>query len=165
MNRFLGLFLSLLIVTGCGLAEDQSSVELELGANEQRMELTKFPNNTGTHLATQTTPDGVVTLNQAYISQHLYGRDLVLDVYVRNLGQEKEIWVVDDLNRETTEAFYARDYWNYDGAASWRFTTPDGKDNILVRIKGVAFTGHPYSIYVKMNGQTYVNRITVGSGS
>lgn len=166
MKRLLGVCLSLLVGTGCGLADDgdEAVVDLELGANEQRMELTAFPNNTGTRLSTQSTPDGVVTINQAHIWQHLYGRDLVLDLYVENLGPDKKIWVVDEWNRKTTEVSYARDYWNYDGAASWRFTTSDGKDNILVRIKGLAFTDRPYSIFVNMSGQTYLNRITLEGG-
>lgn len=166
MKRVFGVCLSLLVATGCAASSgaELASAEQDFSASGAEMTLDRFPNNTGTRLAHQSSPDGVVTVNQAYVSQHLFGRDLVLDLYVANLGAEKQIWVVDERNQKSTEASFAGDYWNNNGAASWRFTTADDKDNIVVRIKGFAYPEQPYSIYVKMNGQTHESKITLGGG-
>ncbi len=161
MKRLIAMSLSFLVAAGCAAPiEEQGSDALSLESSS--MTLANFPNNTGTRLESQSSSDGVVTVNQAYISQHLYGRDLVLDLYVSNLGAEKQIWVVDERDRHSTPVSYASDWWNFNGAASWRFTTSDNKDNVVVRIKGFAHAGQPYAIYVKMNGQTYASRIVLG---
>jgi hypothetical protein len=148
------------LVVGCGGVEAQvgeSGDPTAQAAGALRFDPAEFPNNTRTFLAQQHSSDGVLTLGQAYLSRHLYGQDLLLDLYVKNLGYEKHFTVVNELTGQRWDVSHADDYWNHNASASWRFTTQDGKDNFWVRIKGNHDAGTRYTVLVTMNGQSYVN--------
>ncbi|MCB0421038.1 MAG: hypothetical protein KDD61_08580 [Bdellovibrionales bacterium] len=132
-----------------------------VGTAQASFSTANFPNNTGTYLAQQQSLDGVIGISSSYISSHLYGRDLVIDLYVANLSAAKDIYIVKGQGTSSSDrwqAYFGEDYWNANAAASWKFTTQDQRDNFHLRIKGFHTPNTVYTIYVVMNGQTYSNQ-------
>lgn len=125
---------------------------------------TKFPNNTSTYLAHQVSHDGVIGINSSHIYRHLYGQDLFVDLYIANLSAVKDIYIV--YGDQSHQAHWGSEYWKASLSASWRFTTQDHRDNILLRLGNLKYPGYypgtVFTIYVVMNGRTYSNQFVLG---
>ena len=122
--------------------------------------LDREPSNANMSLRSGYSEDGAVGAVAGHVFQHLYGRDLVLTLAVRNLDWRKQISIVNDASGERWEAEYAgADFWRYNAAAEWAGRNAEGEDLIVIRVKGFqGGSANRYSVYVTMNGLTHVAR-------
>ncbi len=122
-----------------------------------------MPNNTRTFLLPTQNYDGVIVPIGGYVWRHLYGQEILLKLYIKDINYHKELYVVGN-NRAEQVHFVAGVSEFTEGGSKALFVGKEGEyDIIYIKISGaypVSAVGTVnylhFALYVKMGNSQYV---------